>query len=90
MWINGCLVLVCKENIRNELVRLEKIVINNCDNFIINIIVKFFWEIIIFFMGNMLVIKDLIVDMNSFWWNLEVVEFYVSMEVWKVLEWEFL
>lgn len=67
MWINGCLVLVCKENIRNELVRFEKIVINNYYDYVINIIVKFILEIIIFFMGNMLVIKDLIVDMNSFW-----------------------
>ncbi|MDE5077238.1 MAG: 2Fe-2S iron-sulfur cluster-binding protein, partial [Trichodesmium sp. St2_bin6] len=80
MRINGRSALACKENIRNELARLEKIATNNHHNYATNTTVKSIPEITISPMGNMPVIKDLIVDMNSFWQNLEAVQPYVSTE----------
>lgn len=47
-------------------------------------------EITIAPMGNMPVIKDLVVDMNSFWKNLEAVDPYVSTGARQVPEREFL
>lgn len=47
-------------------------------------------EIAIAPMGNMPVIKDLVVDMNSFWNNLEAVDPYVSAGARQIPEREFL
>jgi succinate dehydrogenase / fumarate reductase iron-sulfur subunit len=76
--INGRSVLACKENVGNELAKLP-----DCRSSGIP-------EITIAPMGNMPVIKDLVVDMRSFWDNLEAVDPYVSTEARTVPEREFL
>ncbi|NEQ40381.1 MAG: succinate dehydrogenase/fumarate reductase iron-sulfur subunit [Okeania sp. SIO3I5] len=90
MRINGRSALACKENIGNELARLEKIATNNYDNSATNTTAESIPEITISPMGNMPVIKDLVVDMKSFWQNLEAVEPYVSTKARKIPEKEFL
>ncbi|MEB3340601.1 succinate dehydrogenase/fumarate reductase iron-sulfur subunit [Okeania sp.] len=90
MRINGRSALACKENIRNELARLEKIADCNYNNSTTNTVTKSIPEITISPMGNMPIIKDLVVDMNSFWQNLEAVEPYVSTEARNIPEREFL
>ncbi|AUT01795.1 succinate dehydrogenase [Nostoc sp. CENA543] len=77
MRINGRSALACKENVGNELARLPQ----QSDGIP---------EISIAPMGNMPVIKDLVVDMNSFWENLEAVAPYVSTAARQVPEREFL
>jgi succinate dehydrogenase / fumarate reductase iron-sulfur subunit len=77
MRINGRSALACKENVGSELARLQKST---------NAIP----EITIAPLGNMPVIKDLVVDMNSFWNNLEAVAPYVSTAARQVPEREFL
>lgn len=79
MRINGRAALACKENVGSELARLSQISGN--DN------IK---EITIAPMGNMPVIRDLVVDMASFWDNLEAVEPYVSTSARAIPEREFL
>lgn len=79
MRINGRSALACKENVGSELARLSKISGNNTIN-----------EITIAPMGNMPVIRDLVVDMASFWDNLEAVEPYVSTSARAIPEREFL
>ncbi|MGB3512192.1 MAG: succinate dehydrogenase/fumarate reductase iron-sulfur subunit [Microcoleaceae cyanobacterium] len=86
MRINGRSALACKENIRNEVARLQKITNNNSAD----TAAKSIPEITISPMGNMPVIKDLVVDMSSFWGNLEAVEPYVSTQARKIPEREFL
>src|SRR6478672_1817618 len=78
MRINGRSALACKENIGSELARFQP----KSDTDIP--------EILIAPMGNMPVIKDLVVDMKSFWDILEAVDPYVSAESRKVPEREFL
>ena len=78
MRINGRSALACKENIGSELARFPQ----KSDAKIP--------EIIIAPMGNMPVIKDLVVDMKSFWENLEAVEPYVSTSARDIPEREFL
>ena len=90
MRINGRSALACKENIRNELARLEKIAENNYHNYETNTTAESLPEITISPMGNMPVIKDLVVDMSSFWQNLEAVEPYVSTKARQIPEREFL
>lgn len=75
--INGRSALACKENVGSELARLQK----TPDGIP---------EIIVAPMGNMPVIKDLVVDMASFWDNLEAVEPYVSTGARRIPEREFL
>ncbi|MBD2344657.1 succinate dehydrogenase/fumarate reductase iron-sulfur subunit [Anabaena subtropica] len=83
MRINGRSALACKENIGSELARLQKISFSaNQANTIP--------EITIAPLGNMPVIKDLVVDMSSFWNNLEAVAPYVSTAARQVPEREFL
>ncbi|MGF1515530.1 MAG: succinate dehydrogenase/fumarate reductase iron-sulfur subunit [Elainellaceae cyanobacterium] len=65
MKINGRSALACKENVGSELSRLAAGVAP---------------IITIAPMGNMPVIKDLVVDMQSFWDNLEAVDPYVSAQ----------
>ena len=64
--INGRSALACKENVGQELERLTTESNQSIP------------EITIAPLGNMPVIKDLVVDMTSFWNNLEAVEPYVS------------
>jgi succinate dehydrogenase / fumarate reductase iron-sulfur subunit len=76
MKINGRSALACKENIAQEVARLPY--------------QTEIPEITIAPMGNMPVIKDLVVDMQGFWDNLEAVEPYVSSEARSIEEREFL
>ncbi|WP_026104332.1 succinate dehydrogenase/fumarate reductase iron-sulfur subunit [Anabaena sp. PCC 7108] len=83
MRINGRSALACKENIGSELARLAQISSSKTpDNTV--------YQITIAPLGNMPVIKDLVVDMSSFWDNLEAVAPYVSTAARQVPEKEFL
>lgn len=79
--INGRSALACKENVGSEVQRLQIGAATNSDAMP---------EIIIAPMGNMPVIRDLVVDMSSFWNHLEVVEPYISASARQVPEREFL
>jgi succinate dehydrogenase / fumarate reductase iron-sulfur subunit len=83
MRINGRSALACKENVGSEVERLQ--IQKNAGSQLDPIP-----EIIVAPMGNMPVIKDLVVDMSSFWNNLEAVEPYVSTDARQVPEREFL
>lgn len=78
MKINGRSALACKENIASELERFSHASDSELP------------QITIAPMGNMPVIKDLVVDMSSFWDNLEVVDPYVSTKAREIPEREFL
>lgn len=78
MKINGRSALACKENIGSELARIEKISGSSLA------------EITIAPLGNMPVIKDLVVDMQQFWNNLEAIDPYISTNARKIPEREFL
>ncbi|AFY53021.1 succinate dehydrogenase subunit B [Rivularia sp. PCC 7116] len=81
--INGRSALACKENVGSEIARFTShISQENRENSIP--------EITIAPLGNMPVLKDLIVDMKGFWNNLETVSPYVSTAARKVPEREFL
>ena len=79
MRINGRSALACKENVRNELAQQS----HGPD-------AAETPTITIAPMGNMPVIKDLVVDMASFWKNLEAVDPYVSTSARSIPEREFL
>ncbi|MBD6618619.1 succinate dehydrogenase/fumarate reductase iron-sulfur subunit [Komarekiella sp. 'clone 1'] len=83
MRINGRSALACKENIGSELARLQQILSLASKASTIP-------EITVAPLGNMPVIKDLVVDMSSFWNNLEAVAPYVSTAARQVPEREFL
>ena len=85
MRINGRSALACKENVGAELARLEKIAASSSVPAPAGVP-----EITVAPMGNMPVIKDLVVDMKGFWGNLEKVEPYVSTQSRAVPEREFL
>ncbi len=76
MRINGRSALACKENVGSEVARLQTS--------------STIPEIIVAPMGNMPVIKDLVVDMSSFWNHLQAVDPYVSTGARSVPEREFL
>lgn len=78
MKINGRSALACKENIGSELARFAQKSEEQLP------------EIIVAPMGNMPVLKDLVVDMTSFWDNLEAVDPYVSNSARNIPEREFL
>ncbi|HAJ62061.1 MAG TPA: succinate dehydrogenase/fumarate reductase iron-sulfur subunit [Cyanobacteria bacterium UBA8543] len=78
MRINGRSALACKENVGSE---LTKYTAHNQSGIP---------EITIAPMGNMPVVKDLVVDMGSFWDNLEAVDPYVSTGARAIPEREFL
>lgn len=78
--INGRSALACKENVGGELARLGQIDPTCLDNPTLAIAP----------LGNMPVIKDLVVDMQNFWDNLEQVEPYVSTQSRTIPEREFL
>ncbi|MGB3534443.1 MAG: succinate dehydrogenase/fumarate reductase iron-sulfur subunit [Microcoleaceae cyanobacterium] len=85
MRINGRPALACKENIGSELKRLEEIAaFSNATS------EKTIPEIAIAPMGNLPVVKDLVVDMSRFWDKLEAVEPYVSTKARAIPEREFL
>ena len=81
--INGRSALACKENVGGELARLEKISSSHNQS-------QTTPEITVAPLGNMPVIKDLVVDMSGFWDNLETVAPYVSTAGRQVPEREFL
>ena len=83
MRINGRSALACKENVGSELARLEKISLSGNQP-------QTTPEITVAPLGNMPVIKDLVVDMSGFWNNLETVTPYVSTASRQVPEREFL
>ncbi len=78
MKINGRSALACKQNIHQE---LDKIDIKE---------EKTVPEIIISPLNNLPVLKDLVVDMNNFWNDLEAIEPYVSSQARNIPEREFL
>lgn len=78
MRINGRSALACKENVGSELAKFGRTAANELP------------EITIAPLGNFPVIKDLVVDMQSFWDNLEAVEPYVSTRGRAIPEREFL
>ncbi|MEC4813074.1 MAG: succinate dehydrogenase/fumarate reductase iron-sulfur subunit [Scytonema sp. PMC 1069.18] len=83
MRINGRSALACKENVGSEIARRQQ-------SHTLGSHVNGIPEITIAPLGNMPVIKDLVVDMNSFWNNLETVAPYVSTAARSVPEREFL
>ena len=87
MRINGRSALACKENVGSELARLEQAVPfgEKVDDSTIKVPV-----ITLAPLGNMPVIKDLVVDMQGFWDNLKAVDPYVSTAARQVPEREFL
>jgi succinate dehydrogenase / fumarate reductase, iron-sulfur subunit len=78
MRINGRAALACKENIGSELANFP----GRADSAMA--------EITIAPLGNLPVIKDLVVDMRSFWDNLEAVDPYVSSNARTIAQREFL
>jgi succinate dehydrogenase / fumarate reductase iron-sulfur subunit len=78
MKINGRSALACKENISSEVTRFGKPSSTQIP------------EIAIAPLGNLPVIKDLVVEMKSFWDNLEAVDPYVSTGGRTLPEREFL
>ncbi len=83
MRINGHSALACKENVGSTLARSNSIPSSPTKDTKIP-------EITVAPLGNMPVIKDLVVDMSSFWQNLEAVVPYVSTAARQVPEREFL
>jgi succinate dehydrogenase / fumarate reductase iron-sulfur subunit len=86
MRINGRSALACKESVRSEVARLNQIAASDRvtpDN-------NRTPEITLAPMGNMPVIKDLVVDMKDFWNTLKAVDPYVSTAARQVPEREFL
>lgn len=90
MRINGRSALACKENVGSEVQRLEQIAASASPSDPRQKFLDAIPEITIAPMGNMPVIKDLVVDMRSFWDHLEAVEPYVSTGASRVPEREFL
>ncbi|HEY9662505.1 MAG TPA: succinate dehydrogenase/fumarate reductase iron-sulfur subunit, partial [Allocoleopsis sp.] len=95
MRINGRSALACKENVGSEIARLEKIAadaaaLNGSAPHSSPQSADTIPTITVAPMGNMPVIKDLVVDMASFWDNLQAVDPYVSTEARRVPEREFL
>lgn len=85
MRINGRSALACKENVGQEVKRLEHIAASNP-----HAAQEGLPTITVAPMGNMPVIKDLVVDMQSFWDNLKAVDPYVSTASRQIPEREFL
>ena len=77
--VNGRSILACQQKIGDQIAHLPQQ--NNQENIP---------EITISPLGNMPVIKDLVVDMSNFWDNLEEIEPYVSTKARKLPEKEFL
>lgn len=86
MRINGRSALACKENVGSEMARLQQLKAAASDSTPSEMPL----EITIAPMGNMPVIKDLVVDMRSFWDCLEAVDPYISTSARQVPQREFL
>jgi succinate dehydrogenase / fumarate reductase iron-sulfur subunit len=91
MRINGRSALACKESVKSELARLKQSSLSadpatNSAHFVPESIP----EITLAPMGNMPVIKDLVVDMQSFWANLKQIDPYISTAGRQIPEREFL
>lgn len=87
MRINGRSALACKENIAQQLNFQSAAAEVDLDP---NPASPAKAEIMVAPMGNMPVIKDLVVEMQSFWHNLEAVDPYVSTAARQIPEREFL
>ncbi|MBF2050884.1 MAG: succinate dehydrogenase/fumarate reductase iron-sulfur subunit [Elainella sp. C42_A2020_010] len=86
MRINGRSALACKENVGSELARLQEIAAHSpMQNDTADVP-----TITVAPMGNMPVVKDLVVDMKSFWDTLQAVDPFVSTAARQVPEREFL
>jgi succinate dehydrogenase / fumarate reductase, iron-sulfur subunit len=83
--INGRSALACKENVGSELARSQAIAADTIGG-----AKDSTPTITVAPMGNMPVIKDLVVDMKSFWDHLEAVDPFVSTSARQVPEREFL
>ena len=83
--INGRSALACKENVGGELARLQRAYPGDAARHNSDLP-----TITLAPMGNMPVIKDLVVDMHSFWSNLKAIDPYVSTAARHVPEREFL
>ncbi|MBW4581826.1 MAG: succinate dehydrogenase/fumarate reductase iron-sulfur subunit [Tildeniella nuda ZEHNDER 1965/U140] len=91
--INGRSALACKENVGSELARLHQSMPNFVDNTTDGTpqdTAETIPTITVAPMGNMPVIKDLVVDMQSFWSNLKAIDPYVSTAARQIPEREFL
>ncbi len=88
MRINGRSALACKENVGSELARLQKIAATSGAT--VSETAATLPTMTIAPMGNMPVVKDLVVDMQSFWGNLKAIDPYVSTAARQVPEREFL
>ncbi|PZD75105.1 Succinate dehydrogenase iron-sulfur subunit [Acaryochloris thomasi RCC1774] len=89
MRINGRAALACKETIKQELER-RVVATSLAAEAAEGLGEHPEFEIEIAPMGNMPVVKDLIVDMQDFWQNLEAIDPYVSTAGRKIPEREFL
>lgn len=85
MRINGRSALACKENVGSEVARLEAIAAASPDSQ-----PKVVSTLTIAPMGNMPVIKDLVVEMKSFWDTLQAVDPFVSTSARQIPAREFL
>jgi succinate dehydrogenase / fumarate reductase, iron-sulfur subunit len=90
MKINGRSALACKENVGSEVARLQEIAATAPKTIATNTATETLPAITIAPMGNMPVIKDLVVDMKSFWDTLEAVDPFVSTSARQIPEREFL
>lgn len=93
MRVNGRSVLACKENVGSEVLLLQSSAATNSEPEFLGGTAPqsaAIPEITVAPMGNMPVIKDLVVDMSSFWNHLEAVEPYVSTSARQIPEREFL
>jgi succinate dehydrogenase / fumarate reductase iron-sulfur subunit len=94
MRINGRSALACKENVGSEIARFRQIAGNADSESLPGHLPGFAADgtpiMTIAPMGNMPVIKDLVVDMQSFWDNLKAVDPYVSSAARQIPEREFL
>lgn len=92
MRINGRSALACKENVGSEIARFRQIAADPATS--PGAMTGFAADgtpiMTLAPMGNMPVIKDLVVDMNRFWANLKAVDPYVSTAARNIPEREFL
>ncbi|MBF2029164.1 MAG: succinate dehydrogenase/fumarate reductase iron-sulfur subunit [Oscillatoriales cyanobacterium C42_A2020_001] len=90
MRINGRSALACKENVGSEITRLKQASEGSGNGGIAGFTSDGIPIMTLAPMGNMPVIKDLVVDMGSFWANLKAVDPYVSTAARQIPEREFL
>jgi len=94
MRINGRSALACKENIGSEIARFRQLSVGsgaeNGNGMMTGFAADGTPVMTLAPMGNMPVIKDLVVDMQGFWANLKAVDPYVSTAARQIPEREFL